>query len=365
MLQLHDQIRMLSVVVLVLAHQGYWFGGQANELRISWPITAKTPDAKLHWRLMFADTVIANGACAMPRGGEEQTLRLQLPATRVRTTMTLRWRLIANDDDAEREDAQGETAAKSTRTLAEGRRPLHVFPDNLLASAAIRYQRHAIAQPDHRPRLTVVDPAGNLRATLEQANIPHQHVESLDMLGMQSPDVLLIAANALDPHDQPALRTLANEGADVMVFAQSGRVALAGLDMSPRPAPPELNWRASHPMLARLRTADLRSWTQPTNAARTWHALTVPAAAPVLAVAQWPPEVRTDRPAPRDAAVVSQTVGKGRVVLWQIPLGDWDSDPRSQALLAGVLDYLPTAPQPTPPLGQRGEGMQKADRWDE
>jgi len=148
-----------------------------------------------------------------------------------------------------------------------------------------------------------------------------------------------------------------------MVFAQQRRTKLAGFDLTRRAAPPQLTWRAEHPLLARFRAEDLRTWTaRGTDAdSSTWRAVSVPADAPALAVAHWPFEVETGKPAPRDAAIVSQTVREGRIVLWQIPLGDWRSDPRSQALLAGALDYLPTAPQPTPPLGQRIKEKQNDD----
>jgi len=207
-------MRMCSAVVLVLAHQGYWFGGQANELRVSWPITADVPDAVLHWELMFANTRIAEGAAPMPKDGEARTLQVELPAARVRTEMTLRWRLIENAEQPEAAEAQdgADQGSKQGKVLAEGERPLHVFPDNLLASAAVRYQRHAEARAGRARRLTVVDPAGALHATLQQAQVPHEHIESIDALGMQPPDVLLVAPDALGAHDRPALRTTAARG---------------------------------------------------------------------------------------------------------------------------------------------------------
>ena len=365
MVGVSGRMRMCSVVVLVLAHQGYWFGGQANELRVAWPITADVPEAVLHWKLMFANTRIVEGAAPMPKDGEARTLQVELPPARVRTEMTLRWRLIATAEQPEAGDAQGgaDEGSKQGKVLAEGERPLHVFPDNLLASAAVRYQRHAEGPAGRARRLTVVDPAGALHATLKQAQVPHEHVESIDALGMQPPDVLLLAPDALGAHDRPALRTLANGGARVMVFAQQRRAELAGFDLTRRAAPPQLTWRAEHPLLARFRADDLQTWTVGGTDAdsSTWRAVSVPADEPALAVAHWPFEVETDKPALRDAAVVSQTVGEGRIVLWQVPLGDWRSDPRSQKLLAVALDYLPTAPQPTPPLGQRVKEKQKDD----
>ena len=82
-------------------------------------------------------------------------------------------------------------------------------------------------------------------------------------------------------------------------------------------------------------------------------ALRLPVDEPALEIAFWPREVRSEEPAPIDALLVSKTIGRGRVVLCQIPLGPWESDPRSQLFLADALDYLLSRPEPTPPPSRR------------
>jgi hypothetical protein len=48
-----------------------------------------------------------------------------------------------------------------------------------------------------------------------------------------------------------------------------------------------------------------------------------------------------------DSILLSKSVGRGRMVLCQLPLGKWQSDPRSQMFLRNAMDYLLTRPEPT------------------
>ena len=59
----------------------------------------------------------------------------------------------------------------------------------------------------------------------------------------------------------------------------------------------------------------------------------LPADEPALEIAFWPREIPGKEPVPIDALVVTKTLGKGRIVLCQVPLGPWQSDPRSQLFL--------------------------------
>jgi hypothetical protein len=86
----------------------------------------------------------------------------------------------------------------------------------------------------------------------------------------------------------------------------------------------------------------------------------LPADEAALEIGYYPREVPGVRPAPIDAVLLSKSTGKGRIVLCQIALGDWDRDPRSRIFLSNALDYLSTRPQPTPPPSQRPTPRQAA-----
>ncbi len=86
----------------------------------------------------------------------------------------------------------------------------------------------------------------------------------------------------------------------------------------------------------------------------------LPADEPALEIAWWPREVAGNKPAPIDALVLTKTLGKGRIVLCQVPLGAWESDPRSQLFLVDALDYLASPVVPTPPPSRRPRPVEPA-----
>ena len=122
---------------------------------------------------------------------------------------------------------------------------------------------------------------------------------------------------------------------------------LLGYSLTLRQLPPKLEWREDHP-LARL----LRLLEKPESTSLAW-AIRVPASNPALEIAWWPPEVMGLDPVTTDALVVTKAVEKGRIIMCQISLGPWKSDPRSQLFLADAIDYLVSPVVPTPPMGER------------
>lgn len=317
-------LSLAGAVMIALANQGYWFGGETNEATVAWPIIENTPEATLHWRLSFANTVIDRGSQSMPQDAARKRFTIELPEARVRTKMSLAWWLSHPDKD---------------KALARGKRTLHVFPDNLLKPIVDRYMDR---------RLAVLESGDNLYKALSQAGFDPDRVDSLRAIGMQPPDVLLIGPKALDSDPSAALRALARNGVQIMVFRQTKMTTLAGFALTKRMPPRRFAWDTHHPLLSQLQREDWRSWRTALNTEAVLSSLKLPADAPALAIAGWPRKVASKKPTPRSAVALTQTIGKGRLVLWQLPLGSWQDDPRSQALLAGALHYLLTDPRPTP-----------------
>ena len=95
---------------------------------------------------------------------------------------------------------------------------------------------------------------------------------------------------------------------------------------------------------------DLHSWIA---GVPSLHVVQLPADEPVATVGSYPREVPGEQPVPIDAVLMSKSVGKGRLVVCQLPLGDWSKDPRSQMLLNNAVDYLLSRPEPTPRPSER------------
>ena len=74
--------------------------------------------------------------------------------------------------------------------------------------------------------------------------------------------------------------------------------------------------------------------------------LQLPIGASALKIASMLPEVASETVVPTDALLLVKPMGRGRMVLCQIPLGPWNEDPRSQLFLRNAIDYLLTQPQP-------------------
>jgi hypothetical protein len=96
---------------------------------------------------------------------------------------------------------------------------------------------------------------------------------------------------------------------------------------------------------------DLKSWIL--GDAPELLPIELPADEAALELAYWPPEIAATVPVPIDAMIAVKSVGSGRIVFCQLPMGDWTSDPRSQLFLYNALNYLSTRPEPTPRPSER------------
>ena len=324
-------MKTAALLVLVLSNAGYWFGGREGTIDVRYATEAALPAADLAWELHLGGARLDAGELALDPGAEPAAVKLTPPRVRVRTTMRWRYRLT--------DRATGEE-------LEAGDVPLHVFPENLLEGVAGRVKGK---------RLVVIGGGdAGLSARLRAAEVPHGTADGPSDVALGRPDVVLVGRDALgeSPFEQSPLLAHAAAGASVMLFRQSRPAKLAGYRLAPREAPRSLEWRRDHPLFAGLggeRLDDLLRDGAEVLAVR------LPADEAALELAWWPREVKGDEPAPIDALILTKSVGAGRLVICQLPLGGWDDDPRAQQLLAGALDYLLTPPQPTPPPSRRPE----------
>ena len=288
------------------------------------------PAADLSWELTLAAVPLASGRVAVEAGDRVTEIRVRCPKVRVRNALSWRYRVVARLDGKE---------------LDAGALPVYAYPADLSDPWASRVGRRSVL---------VCDTVDGLPRLLSSAHVPHERISDAAKLRGPVPDVVLIGPEMLgsEPLEQTSFLALAREGASVMIFRQSRAERLAGFDLVRRAAPKRFEWRVDHPVLAEAAVAERQMWPELGGADLT--ALRLPAGAAALELAWWPTEA-TDpsRAVPIDALLVTQAVGKGRVVLCQIPLGDWQTDPRSQIMLGGALDYLLTPVEPTPPRDQR------------
>jgi len=256
----------------------------------------------------------------MPADDTPATISIKCPQVRVRTTIRFVYRILQHDGDQE---------------LERGEAPLNLFPPDLTRGWAELFRDK---------KLVVVDTAEGLPKLLEAAKVPYTRLD--DASRITDADVVLVGVDQLDDSTfaQAALLTVAEQGRSVMIFHQSKPMQLANYPLRSRPAPQKLEWKLDHPLFGQFSEADVQSWLVTGASLR---AIDLPADEPALELAYWPPETPGKKPAPVEAIALTKSTGTGRIVLCEIPLGGWQSDPRSQMLLGNALAYLLSPPQPT------------------
>lgn len=322
-----------TFLLIALSNQGHWFGGHPGVIEIRWPVEHEMPAAVLHWQLELSGARLADGSVGL----RDQASRIEVVPPVVRTRTALRWayRLVRESDQA---------------LLSEGAETIHVYPAGLLAGSAARIEGK---------RIVVCDVPEGLPRVLAEARIPHQALRDPHKLRLAKADIVLVGSDRLtrSPFAQTALLNLAESGASVLLFEQTRVKRLAGFALARRAASPELTWRREHPLLIGFEPGDFR-WDS-LGGPLEMRAIQLPADEPALEIAFWPPATPATEPTPIDAVLVVKAVGTGRLVLCQLPLRNWHSDPRSRILLRNALEYLATRPEPTPPSSRRRQPVQR------
>lgn len=321
-------MKIATLVMVLLANHGYWFGGREQNMTVRWAARGELPGVDLSWQLLLDGARFAHGVVSLKANDEQATIRIAAPAVRVRTTF--RWIYRIQDP------ATG-------KQLETAEIPIHVYPDTLLEGVGDRIGNKS---------LYVWDSPEQLPGLLARAKVPFSRIDDSAKLQVPRPDLLLVGRDMIDSGTfaQEGLIEQSRSGCGVMIFAQSRPHRLVSYPLVRRPAPAKLQWRKDHPLLADLTTQDLESELQDATDAL---AVRLPQDEPALEIAWWPDELAMLPAAPIDALLLSKTTGKGRLVLCQIPFGNWDNDPRSQILLRNSIDYLLTRARSTPPPGQR------------
>ena len=330
-------MKAATLIILLLSNQGYWLSNQTGTISVQWNATSGVLAADLQWDLMIYEVTLASGKVAMPTDDKPATISIKIPQVRVRTTARFAYRLIRRDN---------------SKQLDKGEVPINLFPPDLTSGWADRL---------HDKQLVVIDSPDGLPKLLDAAKVQYARVD--DASRIDRADVILVGPDQIDDSTfaQSAIMTLAEQGRSVMIFRQSKPSQIAGYPQVTRPMPTKLTWRLDHPLFERFSEADLQSWLA---SGPTIQAIELPADESALELAWWPRESPGIKPVPIEAAALVKAVGTGRIVLFNIPLGDWQHDPRSQLLLNNALTYLLTPVQPTLKPSEREISKDKKNESD-
>lgn len=310
------------LLIIMISNGGFWSSGEEGRIAMTWAVAdTPMPPAVLSWQLLLADVELASGARDMTAG--ENDIRVKLPETRVTTELQWRYQLKRKDNQ---------------QLLQSGSLPIHAVPPKFLARKAQLFAGRKIVVLDEREKLP---------ALLTHNGIAHQWVQDLNVLELTSPDFIIIGENQLAPNplmDNMLIRQ-ARRGAGVVVFRQAQRDRITGQVTVLRAAQNPLAVKSEQLLPDPLTISDLNAWMS--SAGGEIRALRVRVDSSALPLAYFVAE--TLQGTSVDCAIVSLPTGAGRIVLCQLPMGDWRNDLRSQLLLSGILDYLVTPTEETKP----------------
>ena len=308
----------LMSLIMMLSSQGFWLSNHEYSAAVSWPVQEGMPPAKVAWELSFGRAVLDHGDGVIDAKSGRCELKIKAPAVRVPAEMKLLVTAVA---------------AGSGEKLATVDQTVHVFPDELLPGVARRLKAK---------QMLVWDDAAGLPAVLAKAGVEFTRIADASAPIDGAVDLVLVGPDQLDDRAEIGpLLALARAGAQVLVLQQKRCGTLAGWPLvERRRSGIEGKW--DHLVFEGLTAGQWRTAAEADDALL---AIRAPRDAAVTPLAWWKSEL-ADETEPTDLMVASVPMGKGRLVLCQMPLSDWENDPRARILLANLVDYLQTAPEP-------------------
>lgn len=318
-----------AMVILVLTHGGYFLSATDATISVQWSARVDMPPAVVLWDLKYGPVTAASGRVDLADKDAVATVKLKVPE--VRTVTDLRWtyRIVKREGGDE---------------LARGESVVHVYPAHLLEDFSKRYSGRSLVLLDNStPLLDAIGDAG-LHPTV---------MKGASQLPLSRPEVLIIGPDAIGPlpFDSPQVEALATAGTQILIFRQTRCECVGSYALADRPTADAVTWDLNHPLLAGFDRSLLTAWLGSTGSVS--RIVRLPPDEAAVDVAGFTPETAAREPSPIDAVIVTRTLGAGRIVYVQLPVGEWKTDPRSLILLNNALNYLLTRPEPTPPPNRR------------
>ena len=334
----------ITLLVVVLSNEGHWLSGTEGQISVHWAAIAAATPCDLTWELKFGDTQLGSGRLLIAPH-ESPVIKILCPAVRARLALRWKWRLLRKTD---------------RREIAAGSENIMAYPDNLTSDWPALLKGKTIV---------VVDRASGIPALLRRATIQHTRLAGLTQLGTAIADIVIIGPDMIEDHpfEQTALQSLVQAGTSVAVFRQIRIQQLLGVELAERAIPDEMGWCLDDPLLRGFDAEELQSWRRGWCRGEASHmrALRTCSHGASRAVVAWPTQFQAvgslgPLAAPAvDTLLLSCAGGagvSGRLVLCQMPLGDWMTDPRSQIFLGNIWDVLIS-----PPARRSGVTSRSAD----
>jgi hypothetical protein len=313
----------LTCLIMMLTHQGFWVGGRAQSVTVSWPVQDGMPAAKVAWELAYGETVLTRGTASLDAKTGAAELKMTVPTVRVAVPMKLHARALD---------------AASGVLLSELTMAVKVYPPAIPPALAKLKGSQVL----------VWDDAAGLPALANAAGVDVTTITSADAPIGEKVDYVIVGPDRLDDSaDVAPLLSLAQSGAGVLILRQQKCSSIGPLPLVERRST-GIAARWKHLVFEGLSQEE---WTASLGAEPKLLAIRVPRTEALTALAWWRSELTEDAE-PTDLLIASMPMGAGRLVLCQAPFTDWTNDPRASILLGNLLEYLQTPPEPPSPVSK-------------
>lgn len=321
---------MMPVILIVATmwQQGYWIGGQPGSIVMTRAPGVAAIEADITWQLKYGQRVLQQGRLKFAPDAESVVLRIIPPPPTQQQSFSLDFEWTA-------------TATEGGQTLAQDRQRIHVYSANILESPAKHFAERSV--------MVVGDPT-ELTDLLNTAGLKTQRVAQVSQLIGREPGLIFVQPGMLPPQPmlQQPLLDMARQGATVVILSQDKIQNVMGHPVVDRGIS-KLTWRTDHLLLATLGETDWPSMLKMSPDATTLRCIRIKPDEPANALV-YILDASEESPvdAPVDALLVIQKAGEGRLVISQLPVGSWKSDPRMHVMLANLLEWTISPVAPTP-----------------
>ena len=326
------------LLIMMLSNEGHWLSGAEGRVSVLWTAKSAAVPSELIWELKLGDTRL-DGARVAIGPNDSPVVKIICPEVRAKVSLQWNWRLVQKQDG---------------REIEKGSEKITAYPATLTG---------AWAELLKDKRIIVIDRPAGIPALLQLAKIKFTRLDDPAKLQTAVADIILVGPDVFQAKlfEQDSLQAHLSAGTAVAVFRQMHSKTLLGMDLIPRSLPDKFEWPTDEPVLRGLDSETLLSWE------RGWsrdpmkkevRSLRVPENELTTAVVNWPTrhqdagvDLLKKPNMAVDSLLVSRSGGKGgpgRLVLCQMPIDDWMTDPRSQIFFGNLLDVLisPAAPPP-------------------
>lgn len=335
----------MTPVLLIMAtlwQQGHWIGGEPANIVFTRSPGVTATDAEIAWQLKYGQIVLQRGELTFAADAKSAQLQIIPPVPQRQQSFTLKFEWVAKTADG-------------GQTLAQDSQQIHVYPPNVLDAPAKHFADRSIA---------IVGKQTELRDVLTGAGLTVvRQVEQVSQLVGSEPDLIVVEPNGLPAESmfQQPLLDMARRGATVVILSQDKVKDVLGFQVVDR-APAKLAWQTDQLLLATLNEPQWSSIMTMSDDATTMHCVRIGADAQAEPLVYIPPPKRLPDAVAADAAtdalLVIQKTGEGQLVISQLPIGSWKTDPRMRVFLANMLELTVSPVEPTPSQQERIKARQ-------